>query len=168
MLPPRLTLGLLSSARYPLVPTNGLLRQIDIHLFDVQILLDAPFSELAAEAALLVAAPRRLDVRRLHVIDPDDARTERLDGAHRAEDVARPHRGGEPVVRVVRDPDRVGLGVERNDAGDRTENLLARDARRVVDVVEDGRLDEVAALVAFDVRDAAAGGDLRFALADLL
>ena len=69
-----------------------------------------------------------------------------LTDAHRAEDVARPDRGGQPVVGVVGDPQRVLFVVERDDARDRPENLLARDPRGVVDVVEDRRLDEVAAV----------------------
>ena len=66
-----------------------------------------------------------------------------LTDAHRAEDVARPDRGGEAEVRVVRDPQRVLLVVERDDARDRPEDLLAGDAAGVVDVVENRRLDEI-------------------------
>src|ERR1041385_6175617 len=50
-----------------LVPADGLFREVDVDLLHVEILLDAPLAELAADAALLVAAPRRLDVGRLHV-----------------------------------------------------------------------------------------------------
>src|SRR3979490_440294 len=86
-----------------LIPTDGLFREIDVDLLDVEIFLDAPFAELAADAALFVAAPRRLDIGRLHVVHPDDAGAQLLHGPHRAEDVARPDRSGEAVVGVVRD-----------------------------------------------------------------
>src|SRR5215831_15766805 len=99
------------------IPADWLFRQIDVDLLDVEILLDAPLPELATDAALFVAAPRCLDVGRLHVIDPDDAGAQVLDGPHRAEDVARPHRGGEAEIGVVRDAQRVLLVVEGDDAG---------------------------------------------------
>src|SRR3954463_1853253 len=150
------------------VPADRLFRQIDVDLFDVEIFLDAPFAELAADAALLVAAPRRLDVGRLHVVDPDDAGAQVLDDAHGAEDVARPDRRGQTVEGVVGDPQRVRLGVERDHAGDRPEDFLARDARAVVDVVEDRRLDEVALVERTAGGAAAARRHLRFLLADLL
>src|ERR687883_527493 len=117
----------------PLIPADRRFTQVDVHLLDVQIFLDAPLAELAADAALLVAAPRRLDVGRLHVVHPHDPGAQILDDPHRAKDVARPHGRGEPVVRVVRNPQRLGFIVERDDAGNRTEDLLAGDARRVVD-----------------------------------
>ena len=41
--------------------------------------------------------------------------------------VARPDRAGETERRVVRDPDRVRLVLERDDRGDRAEDLLLRD-----------------------------------------
>src|SRR5205823_3574740 len=46
--------------------------------------------------------------------------------------------------------------------------LLARDARRIVDVVENRWLDEEAAVEVAARRAAAADSDLRFVLADLL
>src|SRR5262249_52948057 len=127
-----------------------------------------PFAELAADAALFVAAPGRFDVGRLHVVDPHDAGTQALDGTHRAKYVARPDGGRQAVVRVVRDAQGVGLFVERDDAGDRTEDLLARDTGRVVDVIEDRRLDEKAAVEHAARGASAADRHLRFSLADLL
>src|SRR6476469_6231789 len=100
------------------VPADRLFRKIDVDLFDVEIFLDAPFAEFATDAALLVAAPRRLDVGRLPVVDPSDARAQVRDDAHRAEDVARTDRRGQTVKGVVGDPQRVLLGVEQYDGGD--------------------------------------------------
>src|SRR6267143_3526068 len=154
------------------VPTDRLLRKIDVHLFDVLIFLDAPLAQLAADAALFVPAPGRFDIRGLHVIDPDDAGAQILHHAHRAEDVARPHRRREAVVRVVGNPQRIFLRIERDDAGDRPEDLFARDAAVVVDVVEDRRLDEEALVEHAGPwnrsRAAAAEGDLGLLLPDFL
>ena len=61
---------------------------------------------------------------------------ERARHAQRAGAVARPDRAGEAVGRVVREPDRLGLVLERDQRGNRAEDLLARDAVVV------GRLDE--------------------------
>src|SRR5262245_25659800 len=108
------------------IPTDWLLREIDVDLLHIEILVDAPLAELAAESRLLVAAPRRLDVGRLHVVDPHDAGAQALDHPQRAEDVARPDRRRQAEVGVVRDPQRVLLAVERDDRRDRTEDLLAR------------------------------------------
>ncbi len=47
-----------------------------------------------------------------------------------AADVAAVEVGGEAVRRVVRQPDRLVLGREPRDAGDRAERLLARHRRR--------------------------------------
>jgi hypothetical protein len=64
----------------------------------------------------------------------------------RAKDIARPHCGREAVVGVVRDAPRIRFIVERDDARHGSEDFFARDAVGVVDVVEDRRLDEVAAI----------------------
>src|SRR5580700_10346556 len=58
------------------VPANGRFIQVDIHLLGLQILLKPPRSQLPAEARLLVPAPRRFHVRGLHVIHPDNSRTQ--------------------------------------------------------------------------------------------
>src|SRR5580765_8492076 len=150
------------------VPSDGLLREIDVDLFHVEVFLHAPLAQLASDAALLVTAPGRLDVGGLHVVDPHDARAQILDRAHRAEDVARPDGGGESEVGVVGDAQRVLFAVERDDAVDRPENLLPGNPRGIVDVVEDRRLQEVAALQRCAGGAAAADRHFGFALADVL
>src|ERR1700682_2930685 len=55
------------------VPTHGLLVEVDVDLFGLEVALDTVAAELAALTAHLDAAPRGLDVGRLHVVDPHDA-----------------------------------------------------------------------------------------------
>src|SRR5262249_47341698 len=55
------------------IPGYWLLIQVDMHLLHLEVFIHAPHAKLAANAALLVAAPRRLYERWLHVIHPHDA-----------------------------------------------------------------------------------------------
>ena len=68
-----------------------------------QVLGSDQVKQLAAKAGLFVATPRRFDVRRLHVIDPNDARAERFHDAEGFVYVAGPHGGGETVRSVIGD-----------------------------------------------------------------
>src|SRR6266849_1153473 len=147
------------------VPADRSFVQIDIYLLGFKIYFDAPRTKFAAKSRLLVAAPRRFYISRLHVIHPHDARSQRLHRAHGFENVSSPDGGGQPVGRVVRDLQRVFFVVERNHNRNRTEDFFARDAGAVIDVVEDSRLH----IVAFGelIGTPAARGHLGFFLADL-
>src|SRR5690349_10504433 len=147
------------------VPADGRLVEIDENLFCLEIFLESPGPELAAEAGLFVAAPGRLDIGRLHVIDPHDAGAQRLHDSKRLINIARPDRRSKAVRRIVCDSNRIGFGVERNYGCDRAENLLPRDARGVLHVVKNGGLDVVAFAELPGVT--AADGHLRFLLAEL-
>src|SRR2546423_5435645 len=83
------------------VPADGLLVEVDVDLLGLEILLNAPWPKLAAEAGLLIAAPRRLHVGGLHVVHPDDARAQGFDSPHGFEDIARPNRCSQAVRRVI-------------------------------------------------------------------
>src|SRR5690242_4571874 len=125
------------------VPPDGSFVEVHENLFGFQIFFQAPRTKLAPKAGLLVAAPRRFDIGGLHVIDPNDSGTQRLNDAKRFVYVAGPDGGSETVWRVVGDSDRVGFAVERDHRGDRAENFFSRDARAVFDVVENCRLEVV-------------------------
>ena len=114
--------------------------EVDVDLLDLGVLVEAVAAQLAADAALLVAAPRSLAVRRVVGVDPRDAGAQGLDHAHRARDVLGPHSSGEPVDGVVGDPDGLFLVVEGDHHEHRPEDLLLGDAHRVVDAHEDGGL----------------------------
>src|SRR6266481_2317878 len=122
------------------VPADRGLVEIDQHLFDFEIFFEAPGTELATEAGLFVATPWRLDVRWLHVIDPDDSGAKRFDDAEGFVNVAGP------------------------DGGDGAEDFFTRNARVVIHVVENRWLNvETFAKL---LRAAAADGDFRFFLAE--
>src|SRR6266404_2023678 len=147
-----------------LIPADRGLVEIDEHLFDFEIFFEAPGTELATEAGLFVATPWRLDVRWLHVIDPDDSGAKRFDDAEGFVNVAGPDGGGEAIGRVVGDANGVRFTFEGNHGGDRAENFLAGDARVVIHVVENRWLNvETFAKL---LRAAAADGDFRFFLAE--
>ena len=105
--------------------------------------------ELAPEAGLLEAAERRRYAHRRVRVDAEDAGLERPCDPQRPRSVARPDRAREPVRRVVRDPDRVGLVVERDDRRDRAEHLVARHAVVVRRFDERAREPEARALRGF-------------------
>ena len=65
--------------------------------------------------------------------------------AMRGVHVVRPDGGAQAIDRVVGEPYRLGLVVERDHDDDRTEYFLLRDAHVVAHVVENGRLDVIAA-----------------------
>src|SRR5579871_3034530 len=142
------------------VPADRRFVQIDVDLLGLQIFFDAPGAEFAAEAGLLVASPRRLDVGWLHVIHPDDAGAQCFHRAHRFENVARPNRSREAVRRIVGDFERVFFVVKGNDSGDGAEDFFPRDASGVRHVVENRGLHIVALRKVLGA--AAAGGQLGF------
>src|SRR5271167_2924093 len=127
-----------------LIPADGRFVEINEELFRFEILIETPRAKFAAEARLLVAAPRCFDVSRLHMIDPNDAGAERLHDAEGFVDVARPDGGGEAVRRVIGDADGVGFAVERDHRRDRAEDFFAGNARGVVYVIENCRLEVIA------------------------
>src|SRR5580658_5141380 len=147
-----------------LIPADGRLVEIDEDLLRFEIFFEAPRAKFAAEARLFVATPRRFNVGRLHVIDPDDAGAERFHDAESFIDVARPDSGGEAIGRVVGDADGVSFTVEGNHGCDWAENFFAGDTCGVVHVVENRRLN--VETFAELLRAAAADGNLCLFLAD--
>src|SRR5215467_6463026 len=148
-----------------LVPGDGGFVEIDEDLFGFEILFETPGAEFAAKAGLLVAAPGRFDVSRLHVIDSDDARAERLHDAVGFVNIARPDGGSEAVRRVVGNANGFGFAVEGNDGSDRAKDFFPGDAGGVLHVVENCWLDVIA--LAELLGAATADGDFRFLLADI-
>src|SRR5438309_225135 len=140
-----------------LVPADRGLVEIDEHLFGFEVFLEAPGTEFASKARLLVAAPGGFDVGWLHVIDPDDAGTQGLDDTKGFVNVAGPDGGGEAVGRVVGDANGVRFTFEGNHGGNGAENFFTRNARVVIHVVENRWLNvETFAKL---LRAAAADGD---------
>src|SRR5271165_185104 len=148
-----------------LVPANGVLIEIDEHLLGLEILLEAPWAQLSAEAGLLIAAPWRFDVSRLHMIHPDNSGAQRFHNAERLVNVACPHGAGEAIRGIVGDADGIGFVFEGNHGSDGPKDFLSGDARLVVHIIENRRLHIVA--LAEALRTPAADRRLGFLLANL-
>src|SRR5262249_4807192 len=98
-----------------LVPADRSFIEVDENLLGFEIFFQTPGTEFAAEAGLFVAAPRRLHVGRLHVIDPDDSGAKGFHNAESFVDIAGPDGARKTVRRVVGDFDGIGFTFERND-----------------------------------------------------
>src|SRR5215471_15893220 len=118
------------SSRAPSSVTRG--RHDGLQLDVVSQPLDA---ELTADARRLVAAERCHEVHRV-LVHAVRAGADAPGDLETTVDVVRPHRAGEAVLAVVGEADGV-LGIVVRDHGEhRPEDLLARDAHRVVDARE--------------------------------
>src|SRR5436190_993224 len=112
---------------------------------------------VAAEPRLLESAERDRDVGGVERVYPDGAGPDRSGQAVGLLHVTGPDPGRQPVRRVVRDPDGLGLVLELDHGEDRAEDLLTGDPPAVGDAVEDRRRDvEAAGLLAHPL---AAGRD---------
>src|SRR4051794_7589123 len=140
-------------ARTPLDPDAA-----DADVLDRQVLVDADRAALAAVARLLDAAERRVRGRDDAGVGADDAVVELLGDPQQAGIVAGVEVRGEAVDGVVRVLDRLRLVVERRQARDGAERLLAVDQHLVGDAGQHGRLVERAALV-LPAREPLAAGD---------
>src|SRR5581483_10975908 len=129
---------------------------------------EQPFAyAFAADPGLLEPAERHAEVTAERVV-ADRPRTQLPGNVAGPLDVVGEHRRVEAVHRVVRDGDRLPLVRRRDHAQHRAEDLFLADDRGVVDVAEDGWLDEPAPVQVF--RAAAASGQrraLRHALGDI-
>src|SRR3954471_19193037 len=113
--------------------------------FDVRV--DALEPVLAAEARLLDAGERAAEIDAV-LVDRDVPAPDAPGYCLGTLGVRAPDAAREAVVRVVGDRHGVVLVVVGDHADHRTEDLLAGDRHRVVDVGEERRLDEVAARAA--------------------
>src|SRR5215472_4631442 len=150
---------------FPSVPAYGGFVEVDEDLLGFDILFETPGTEFAAEAGLLVAAPRCFDIGRLHVIDPDDSRAERFHDAESFINVTGPHGGGKPISGVVRDANGFRFAVEGNDGSNGAKDFFTSDAGGVLHVVENRRLNVVT--FAKLLGAAAADRDFCFLLAEI-
>src|SRR5208283_2690343 len=106
----------------------------------VHVLVDRMRRAVASEARLPEAAERRSERRAVVRVDPDRAGADGARQPMRCVHVARPHRGGKAVDRVVGEPHRLGLGRERNDHDDRSKNFFLSDVHGVGGAVKNRRL----------------------------
>src|SRR5688572_9617553 len=100
--------------------------------------LVAPGAAFAPGARGLGAAEGLAQVTHVLAVDEAHAGLHRGRDAVRAADVLGPDVARQAVLDVVGQADRIGLVLERNEAGDRAEDLVLRDLHAVVDIGEDG------------------------------
>src|SRR4051794_21996539 len=130
--------------------------QPDPDILDLQVVPHARQPALAADAAVLGAAGGRLLAADEPAVDPHRPGLEPAGEGQRPGDVAGVDTGAEAVAEAVGELQRLLLVAERGHGEDGPEHLLAGDAGRRVDAVEDRGGDEVAAL---EAGRAAAAGD---------
>src|SRR4051812_9239811 len=130
--------------------------QPDPDVLDLQVVPDPRQPSLAPDAALLDAAGGRLLAADEPAVDPHRPGLEPAGEGQRPGDVAGVDTGAEAVAQSVGELQRLLLVAERGHGEDRPEHLLAGDAGRGVDAVEDRGGDEIAAL---EAGRAAAAGD---------
>ena len=124
----------------------------------------SPRPAFAADARLLESAEGDAEVGSERVV-ADGARSELAGDLAGPVGIVSEHRSVQAVDRVVGDVDRVLLVIGGDHAQHRPEDLLLGDSGRVVDVPEDGGLDEPAAAEA--ARPGAARGQRRSLLDSL-
>lgn len=123
-------------------------------------------AELTANTRLLVATEWHLVVKRVVSIHPYSSSAERIRDLDGGVEVRGVHSGGKTVSGLVAERDDLLLGLELADAADRAEDLLLHDLHVLLDVGEDGGLDEVA-LVALALAADLDLGAFFFALLDV-
>src|SRR5687768_13902397 len=118
------------------------------HALDLQVLHDRVEATGAAEAAVLVAAEgRAYDAGVAVGVDVDLAGLELAHERLGSADVVRPDGGSEAVLGAVSDLDRFVRVREAEDGEYGAKDLLLGDTHIGLDFVEEGRLDEEAAVV---------------------
>ena len=107
---------------------------------------EAFHAELLADARGLVAAERDLREDGAVRVDADRSGAQSAGDAELPRAVLGPERARQAVRRVVREPDRLVLGLERDHGDHRAEDLLAGDDHVVRAAVQDGGAEVEAAV----------------------
>ena len=119
--------------------------QTDRDVLRLQEDLVAPGAAFAPRARRFGATERLAQVAHVLAVDEAHAGFDLRGDAVRAAEVFGPHITGQAVLNIVGDAHRVGLVVERNEAGDRAEDFFLRNPHVVAHIGEDGRRDIVSA-----------------------
>src|SRR4029453_12790579 len=131
------------------VGSRGLTRVLfdapNAQVLDLQEFLHPVLGSLAADARLLHAAEWSRFGGNDSGVDAHDSVLERLGHGPDAADVASVKVRRETELRVVREGDRFGVGLEAEQRRDGTKCFLARDEHRRSDVGQDRRLEKASA-----------------------
>src|ERR1700736_5025005 len=120
------------------------LLETDEDVLDCRVELQRVHTQLAADAAALVAAEGRLLMDASAAVDAEHPGLDAPGDPQRAPDVARPDRPEKPVRRVVHEPQDLVLVGEGDDGQHRSENFLLRDPHAILGAVEHRWLEETA------------------------
>src|ERR1700736_96499 len=120
------------------------LLETDEDVLDFRVELQRVHTQLAADAAALVAAEGRLLVNASAAVDTEHPGLDAPGDPQGAPDVARPDRPGKAVRRVVHEPQDLVLVVEGDDGQHLSENFFLRDPHAILGAVEHRRLEEAA------------------------
>src|SRR5262249_15062406 len=105
-------------------PVRGSRARVVVDVLFLLVLLQPGGAELAADTRLAEAAPLGLRQVGVVVVDPHRAVAERAGHPFGLTGVRRPHRPGQPVRRVVAEPDGLLLGAEPLHRHHRAEHFL--------------------------------------------
>src|SRR5262249_26371100 len=70
------------------IPSDRLFVQVNVDLLGFEILFDSQGAKLSSKSRLFVATPRSLYIGRLHMIHPDNTRTNSLHNPKSTENIA--------------------------------------------------------------------------------
>ena len=107
---------------------------VGVHVLHLLVGPEALGAQLTTDARLLVATEGPLRVDEVEVVHPHRAGAHAVGDALGTLDVGGLHAAGKAVDRVVGDGHRLVVGLERDHAQHRAEDLLLGDLRRVVDL----------------------------------
>ena len=123
--------------------TEQRVTESDADRLGVGVVLESSLAKLATDTRLLVSTEGQLVVDHVVLVDPDGTSLEGVGDLDGGVEVGGVDSGGKTVVGVVADLDDLLLGLELADGADRAEDLLLHNLHVVLDVGEDGGLDEV-------------------------
>ena len=140
---------------------------VDMNSLDLRVRVQAGLTQLAADTTLLDTAKRDAEVAIIAAVHPDHTGLDIARDTVRALQVLSEERRAETERRVVGTVDSLSFLDEARDDDERAKDLLAVDAHVVLDVGEDGRLNEEALAADVLVRHAAGGQRRALGLARL-
>src|SRR5271154_2313747 len=150
----------------PPVMGYGRSLELDGDRFHFGVLLQSVFAQFTSYTRLLEAAKRSSGVENVVAVHPNRTGANTVRDRVGFLDIARPHSRGQTIVGAVRTLYHLVYALKGDNAHYRTEDLFLGDLHVVLNIGEDGRLDEVTA-VSDSIATADELGTLRAARLDV-